>query len=158
MVALRSLRASLLALGCASVLMSPLALAEKTFPGIKQLMDEKTFNAAGLQQLSLQELKALDRWLIHYTANEADILQKTVAEVKEEANTEIHSAIDGSFHGWKGKTKFRLQNGQVWEQRYSNTWHTQLDSPKVTISKNFFGFYDMKVEGTKRTIGVRRVQ
>ena len=128
------------------------------FPGIKSLMTNAEFQASGLNKLSESEIAELNAWLLKYTANKAPILRKNVAEVKQEASKEIRSRIDGKFSGWSGKTVFRLQNGQVWQQRYSGKWKTQLDNPEVVISRNFFGFYELKLVDQNRSIGVKRVK
>ncbi len=132
-----------------------------SFPGIKALMKKEEFKSSGLDKLTDQEIDQLNQWLIRYTAVEAPIV-KTNAEVEkvaeEEAQKEIHSAIDGAFYGWSGKTTFSLRNGQVWEQRYSGKWQVNLDSPKVVIRRNFMGFYQMEVVDSKRVIGVRRIR
>jgi len=69
----------------------------------------------------------------------------------------LRSHIVGEFFGWTGNTRFRLSNGQVWQQRLAGRWKTHLINPKVKIEKNLFGFYKMTIEGQDRGIGVTRV-
>lgn len=70
----------------------------------------------------------------------------------------IRSKIDGPFKGWRNnKTRFRLENGEVWEQRQSSTYITQLDSPEVIIRKNRFG-YTMEVPAIGRSVHVKRIR
>ena len=99
----------LLSLGTAS-----LWAADKPFPGVQQLMSPEEFEASGLDKLSDEELKALDQWLLLYTAGEAAVLRSDNTEVRKVAReAEIRSRIQGDFKGWSGETKFRLENGQV---------------------------------------------
>ncbi len=130
----------------------------KEFPGIKTLMSAQEWQAAGLTKLSDSELDALNAWLIRYTARDASILRNQVTQIKEEADKDIHSNIDGKFSGWSGKTRFRLKNGQVWQQRHNGRWKTELVDPEVIITRNFFGFYEMKVKVADRSIGVKRLE
>ncbi len=132
-------------------------LAEDSFPGIRELMTDEELRASGVDQLTEPQIQALNQWLIHYTANESELIKQTT-EVKQEAFQPIESAIIGTFHGWSGKTTFQLENGQIWQQRYSDQWVTKMENPKVTITQNFFGFYKLEVEGKNKTIGVKRIK
>jgi len=72
---------------------------------------------------------------------------------------EIHSIIVGEFTGWSGKTKFTLQNGQVWKQADPTRKVVfKATNPKVTIRKAVFGSYRLKIEGLNSTLSVRRVK
>ena len=140
------------------LILAPLhSLAKEKFPGIKALMTEEELSQAGINQLSADQLAALNAWLIRYTANDADLIKQT-AEVQEETFQPIASKIAGTFRGWTGKTKFRLENGQVWQQRYNNKWTTKLDNPEIVITKGALGFYNMEVVEKGRIIGVKRIQ
>ena len=56
--------------------LGPLAVvaADERFPGIEKLMSEEEFRAAGLDKLSPAEREVLDRWLLRYTAGDAEVL------------------------------------------------------------------------------------
>ena len=70
----------------------------------------------------------------------------------------IRSRIDGPFRGWRGnKTRFRLENGEVWEQRQSSTFFVKLDSPEVIIKKGRFG-YTMEVTSIGKRVHVRKIK
>jgi hypothetical protein len=69
---------------------------------------------------------ALNTWLICYTANEAPVLQVENEEVIEVAEQGVTSRIVGEFSGWSGKTRFVLENGQVFEQRRPGRWKITL--------------------------------
>ncbi len=96
---------------------------------------------------------------------EEPVTQKYVrVEALEESQRElvqpdlIRSRIDGTFRGWKdNKTRFRLENGEIWEQRQSSTYRTNLESPEVIIRKNRFG-YTMEVPAVGRKVHVRRIR
>ncbi len=70
----------------------------------------------------------------------------------------FRSRISGEFSGWKGETVFRLENGQVWQQRMEGEWTTSMRDPEIEISRNIFGFYSMKMLATGRRIGVKRIE
>lgn len=126
------------------------------FPGIQELMSDDEFNRSGLQKLSEGELKALDSWLIIYTAGDAQILQQSNETVREAEKTiEIESRIVGEFSGWSGDTVFRLENGQVWEQRLDGYYmYKGSPNPLVRIDRNWAGFYRLTVVETGRRVGV----
>jgi hypothetical protein len=67
----------------------------------------------------------------------------------------IESRIDGEFKGWEGKTVFKLQNGQIWQQASYGYSVTFADSPKVLIYQSGSEFR-MKVEGIDEEIAVQR--
>lgn len=76
----------------------------------------------------------------------------------DETPTLIRSRIDGHFDGWRRNgTLFRLQNGQIWEQRQPGTFVTSLESPEVIIRENRFG-HTMEVVEIGRKVHVRRVR
>ena len=135
----------------------PVGAAE--FPGIKALMTKPEFRAAGLDGLTDAQLQALDQWLVRYTANEAPVLSLSVEEIQQKQNETITSEIVGEFHGWDGKTRFTLANGQVWQQRQSGRYRYTGDGPvTVEISRNFLGLYKLRVAGTPRRVGVKRLR
>lgn len=70
----------------------------------------------------------------------------------------IRSRIDGTFKGWRGKTRFRLENGEIWQQRQSSTYITTLESPEVVIRKGRMNFYTMEVPATGRKVHVKRIR
>lgn len=135
---------------------------ERAFPGVQKLMTEEEFRDAGLEQLDADELEALNAWLIRYTAGESAVIRsdKTIVEVQEaKKEFEIVSRIAGDFDGWSGKTIFRLENGQTWRQRLSGRYsYSGPPNPEVRITKNLFGFYELTVVETGKTVGVKTVR
>lgn len=142
----------------AALLVLPATLmAQERFPGIEALMTEAEREAAGIDELSPSQVEALNRWLIRYTANEAPILQVENEEVIEVVKQGMTSRIVGQFEGWSGKTRFVLENGQVFEQRRPGRWKTSLLNPEVLVTQNFMGAYELEVVAEGRSIGVRRL-
>ena len=142
----------------AALLLTPTLLnAQERFPGIKELMTEQELVASGVNDLSRRQIEALNTWLIRYTANEAPVLQVENEEVIEVVKQGMTSRIVGEFNGWSGKTRFVLENGQVFEQRRRGRWKITLDNPEVHIRQNIMGAYEMEVVSQERSIGVRRL-
>ena len=69
----------------------------------------------------------------------------------------VESQIDGDFEGWEGETLIRLTNGQIWQQSEYYYEYTYSFMPKVTIYRSGGGF-KMKVVGSSRAIGVKRLK
>ncbi len=139
------------------LLAPPLASPQERFPGIKALMTDEEREASGVNDLSRRQLQALNTWLVRYTANEAPVLQAENEEVIEVERQGMTTRIVGQFNGWSGRTRFELENGQVFEQRRPGRWKTSLDNPEVRVSQNFMGSYELEVLSEGRSIGVRRV-
>ncbi|MCR9258188.1 MAG: hypothetical protein NXH95_00560 [Pseudomonadaceae bacterium] len=140
-------------------------------------MDEAEFRAAGLHKLSTAELAALNRWLNKAPqepkaaprAAQAPATQ-AAPEVTEfgqeqlevpvaaEVPIAIRAHIKGEFRGWDGKSIFRLDNGQVWQQRVGSRYRgPKMTDPEVEITKGRFGYY-LKVLSSNRSVGVKRIQ
>jgi hypothetical protein len=151
-----ALRATALSLALAC----PIAPAEESFPGIRQLMSEEEFRAAGLGRLDAAELKALNGWLIRYTAGEAGSLRATNEAVREaERAYEVNARLSADFDGWEGDTLFRLDNGQIWRQRLSGRFvYDGEPGPAVRIQKNWLGFHVMIMVDSQKSVGVTRVR
>ena len=71
---------------------------------------------------------------------------------------EIRSRYVGEFTGWDGKTIFRLENGQVWQQTRSGRLAWRADSPMITIKRGMLGGYRLSVEGVNKQVYVKRIQ
>jgi hypothetical protein len=76
----------------------------------------------------------------------------------DDAENSFRARIDGPFEGWRGDTVFRLDNGQVWQQRRSDVFVTELDSPEVILKRNRLGFYSMEVPAVDETVLVKRIR
>lgn len=151
-----------LVLGLSMLALSVSSHASELFPGIEKLMTEEQRQETGVNSLSKKQIEALDAWLITYTAKDAPVIAKTSTAVKEEKkktqNEGTRSRIVGHFSGWGDKTRFTLENGQVWEQRYGAKWKTSLENPEVIIKKTFLGTYTITVVAEDKTTGVKQIK
>ena len=67
----------------------------------------------------------------------------------------IESRIDGTFEGWQGDSKYRLTNGQVWEQSAYKYQYKYAYRPEAIVYRASGG-HKMMVAGT--IAKVRKVQ
>ena len=150
----------------------PLMAADE-LPSIENLMTEDELRATGVDDLSARQIEALNEWLVRFrdgeisaaiagapSVAEASSASQAVSDVypPPRERTVIESRIDGEFNGWTGRTRFTLQNGQIWEQRRGRRWKITLDNPEVRLSQNFMGAWEMEVVSEGRSIGVRRLR
>lgn len=63
----------------------------------------------------------------------------------------VESQIDGTFKGWEGKTKYKLINGQEWQQAEYKYIYKYAYYPHVVIYR-IEGKYIMSVEGIHVTV------
>jgi len=70
----------------------------------------------------------------------------------------IESRYVGEFTGWTGKTIFKLENGQVWQQAESGRMSWKATNPMITIKRGFMGSYQLAVEGVNKKVRVKRIQ
>ncbi len=133
--------------------------AADDFPGVQELMSEQEYRDAGLQKLSPAEREALNEWLIRYTAWEAPQLRKDSDAVKAiERDTGLTAHVKPPFSGWTGKTRFHLDNGEVWQQRISGRFYYRGEETKVVIRRNSFGFFEMEHLASGRSVGVKKIK
>jgi hypothetical protein len=139
------------------------ARAQTTAPTLEERMSQAEFSAAGLDQLSPEQLQFLNNWIQSKGVNTlgAPIQRKdgSVAFYADESDRDvIESAIVGEVPGWTGRTRVTLENGQVWQQAESSTKGYSLNSPKVKIKPMSFGSWLMYVEGCSCDIRVKRIK
>ena len=78
-----------------------------------------------------------------------------------EANTNrgpFDAMLIGDFTGWRGKTVFRLDNGQVWRQRSSSQYRHRDDDYRVKFDKNWMGGWEMTVISSGKSVLVSKVK
>jgi len=130
-----------------------------SFPGVEALMTAEEYRAAGMEKLSPAEREALNRWLIRYTAEDSQVILSTDEEVKQAVEAqEVLAVIQQPFKGWSGDTVFKLDNGQVWQQRRRGNYSYQGSNPQVRITKNFMGFYTMEMVENGKSVQVKRLK
>ena len=132
-------------------------------------MSQTEFQRAGLDKLSAEELDFLNAYLgrdalpprpvdsapspvLAVASSQPEAPQRTVRP-----DEPIKSRIRGEFRGWEGRTRFVLENGQVWQQRVAGTYRHRASNPTVSIAKGRFGHY-LVLQSTGRRIGVKQVR
>jgi hypothetical protein len=157
--------AAALCLGFATLaFVAPAFAADKK--ALQERMTPEEFKAAGLDKLTPEELANLNTFLGRDTEKRAVELKE--AEERAVAgfgghitpnNEPIVSRLVGRFDGWEGKTVFRLENGQVWQQ--SDTGElagVHMDAPMITITPSFSGAWWLSAEGRKSKVKVKRIK
>jgi hypothetical protein len=134
------------------------------FTGLQKNMTPQEFQNAGLNKLTPEELAALDAWLTGQMKQREAAVAKAPRVDRSgflEPGDEgpVHSRLLGEFHGWRGRTHFALENGQVWIQAEDGSLEgVNLTDPEVTITKGFMGDWKLKVKGYNSFIRVKRVK
>ena len=120
---------------------------------IKGDMSEQDLLFSGLSKLTEKEVEYLGAWIDEkYSCDSID--ESHIDSGVEE----LHRTIDGGFSGWSGKTLFKMDNGEIWQQRVGGRYYKKLNSPSVVITKNSLGLYVMEVIDTKRKVGVKKIK
>ncbi|TJY65126.1 hypothetical protein E4T66_02560 [Sinimarinibacterium sp. CAU 1509] len=88
----------------------------------------------------------------------AESLPKTGVDRDKAPPDEIHSRILGEFRGWEAKTRFELENGQVWECVNCRSVSLLKQNPEVTIRRGFISGYWLKIDGLNTQAPVRRIK
>ena len=116
------------------------------FPGVEKAMSSKAFQAAGLNKLTPEERDRLDEFIRGYaksTTQEAanSAVNQAVKDNKIASQPQvIESRIVGPFQGYNGRSRFTLENGQVWAQSQQvSRSYPPVDSPAVIIVKGGWG-------------------
>jgi hypothetical protein len=128
--------------------------------------------AAGVADLTPAQRVALDRLAGRFAKQGA---RQAVEEVKAEAkqqkvanaglarndeNEVIRTRIAGEFRGWDGRTMFRFENGQVWQQTDSGEKFTTAPqaSSEVELRPSRIGGWKLFVPSVDRWVRVKRVR
>lgn len=152
---------------------------------LETMMPQDQFQRAGLSKLSPDELQVLENWLNGYVEVEATKAAEVAVEERKEVIKEetrrafgflsiwdkndqapeelkgpdyIESSIPGKFRGWRGETRFELENGQVWVQQGRERYSISLQDPQVRVEKGLLGAHYMRILDTGRRVKVRRIQ
>ena len=136
------------------------ARADDEPPGIESLMTPEDFAASGLDKLTEAEREHLSEWVDRYRegAVKGPEPRKTSEDLAEEKEVEITAKVIPAFTGWSGKTTFRLDNGQVWQQRQTGKLRYSGDDSSVLIYQNLMGGFMLKHTETGRAVGVKRIR
>lgn len=160
-------------LALATTLLATLALAPAAFAQdgkpIEQQMTPEQFRAAGLDQLSAEQLANLNAWLNRTLDVETTKAAKLAKEKVEDENRgffdfgssePVRSRLQGPFHGFAKGRQYTLENGQVWRQTDgASLAGVELDRPAVEVSPSLIGSaWYLKVEGYNTRAKVERVK
>jgi hypothetical protein len=115
---------------------------------IKQAMSPEEFHKAGLDKLSDEELRNLDRWLKGDREKTAQKAEKAAARTSRTKMDLVVSRVSGSFSGLTGRTIIQLEDGTVWRQanKYDHYGPSPVDHPGAAVVHSSFG-YKMRIEG-----------
>jgi len=143
---------------------------------LRAQMGEAGFNAAGLDKLGTDELAWLQRWLTQQMAGDAG---KALAEALESAREEgrreiveqhrgfshfgsdepISSTINGEFTGFGKGRRYRLGNGQLWEQTDTATLAgVRRNDAIVHIRSGTSGIWWRQIDGFNTRARVKRIE
>lgn len=152
-----------------------LALAQQA-PPIERAMSAEEFKAAGLDKLSAAELARLNTWLDRRVEQQTSA---AVAAATEQAREEgrqqvvaenrgffhfgseepIVATIEGEFDGFGRGKRYRLDNGQVWEQTdTARLAGVRRTNPGVRIRPGLMGVWWMRIDGYNTQAKVQRVE
>lgn len=91
---------------------------------------------------------------------EALITLKRVESAPEKTTKRLESRLVGDFSGWSGRTNFKLENGQIWQQVNSGEYRytPPLRAPKVMIYPAAFGTFWLEVENVSERCRVKPIK
>ena len=166
------------------------AFGDRDVPAALQpYMSEEEYLAAGLDKLNPAELAQFQAWFARTmraappakAASPRDeaavvstptVADDTVAPAGRNESErrfgneqlenvgELVAHVTGTFTGWDGPTRFKLDNGQVWETIGSSKFTPlrPMENAEVTITRGAFNSYRLKVEGSNRYVQVKRIE
>ena len=139
------------------------ALAQSPLPTLEERMSQSDFHATGLDKLSPAELGRLNTWVqAHGGGGTPQYVTPGGAPVfypHDAARDTIEAHIDGTFYGWRGKTVFKLDNGQEWQQAESGVFDAgKVDNPGVRIQPMLLGSWLMYIDRCGCNVRVNRIR
>jgi hypothetical protein len=131
-------------LSALALCLCPVLLAQDE-ESIKQAMSPEEFHKAGLDKLSDEELRNLDRWL---AGDREKTAKKAAARTSRTKMDLVVSRVSGTFPGLTGKTIIQLEDGTVWKQanKYDHYGPSPVDHPGAAVVHTVMG-YKMRIEG-----------
>lgn len=173
---MRLTRTRTIASAIALAALLPLASSALAQQKIEQQMTYEQFKAAGLDQLSPQQLANLNAWLdgklqvetakAVETAAAAGVAAKATDDDRRglfaprESREPISAKVQGDFTGFGKGRQFTLDNGQVWRQvDDASIGGANLPSPAIKITPSVIGgAWYMSVDGYNTRAKVQRVK
>lgn len=146
-----------------TLLIAASAVAAQTqSPTLEERMSQAEFRAAGLDKLSPEELQRLNAWLQSHGGTQTKYVTANGAPVFYPDTTNrdvIETRISGLFTGWRGKTVFKFDNGQEWQQTESGSFSAgEMNNPAVKIKPMILGSWLMVVDGCNCSVRVQRIK
>lgn len=141
------------ALGLMLLLASFAALSKQPYVDIEQRLTAEQLRAAGLDQLSPEQLKLLNG-LLREDVVKAVEASKTETETERASSTliglndqPIRSRLKGSVDGWEPGTVFELENGQTWKVlKGSMKLRKPFESPEIVVVPGIAGRWFLQVD------------
>ena len=122
---------------------------------VREETDSSADTAVQLSEQSSQE-KVIEAEVERRVAEElATRKQPAKAAVN---NGPFEATLVGDFTGWRGKTVFRLDNGQIWRQRSSSQYRHRGSDQRVKFDKNWMGGWEMTVVSSGKSVLVSKVR
>ena len=137
------------------------ANAQPQAPTLEERMSQADFHSTGLDKLSAEELAQLNAWLQAHggAARRPGSNRSGDFYPDPDERSTVAARIDGSFNGWNGKSVFKLDNGQEWQQTESGRYDAGLfTNPAVKIKPMILGSWLMVVEGCGCSVRVQRIK
>lgn len=136
--------------------------AQTQSPTLEERMSQAEFRATGLDKLSPEELQQLNAWLQAHGGGQTKYVSaggRPVFYPDMTERTAVESRISGTFTGWRGKSVFKLDNGQEWQQAESGMFSAgSMNNPAVKIKPMLLGSWLMIVDGCGCSVRVERVK
>lgn len=142
------------------ILLTAIPALAQQFSSLEERMPAADFNAAGLNQLSPEQLKYLDSWLeTHQQIKMVGTGGKPAFYADDSDRAKFNTHLVGTFSGWSGSSQFTLNNGQIWKQAESGAFSCPtVQNPRVTIKPMLLGSWLMYVQGCNDSVRVERVK
>lgn len=154
--------------------------------GFLKSLPADQFAAAGLNKLTDEELARLEKLIAERDAGAKAAAATTTATIsaapkpeekpsgpswlralvtlqetaeKPDAAEAIQTRLVGDYDGWTGKTVFKLENGQIWQQvSGSERVDDKRVAPAVKIYPGMMGAYWLEIEGVRERVKVKPVK
>jgi hypothetical protein len=117
--------------------------ADRSFPGLKSVMDPETYSHAGLNNLTPEQRAALDAFIRDYVAGKekaaaevaaTQAVERAVKERRVQPPEVIETALVGAYSGYGVRTLFHLANGQTWKPTAGDVvTHAPIENPRVVL-------------------------
>jgi hypothetical protein len=71
----------------------------------------------------------------------------------------VESRLAGDYDGWTGRTTFKLENGQIWQQTDGKQrYDDRRPAPAVKIYPGMLGVFWLEIEGVRERVKVKPIR